>query len=95
MRYIIITYIMWNIITFIIMGIDKHKAQKNKWRISESTLLITAFLMGGIGSFTGSQFFRHKTQKTKFRVLLPLAILFNLFFIYIIINKSVLNFILN
>lgn len=72
-----ITYIIWNIITFTLMGIDKRRAQQDKWRISEATLLVTAFAMGGAGSLAGSQFFHHKTRKWKFKILLPMAICCN------------------
>lgn len=68
----------WNVITFIMMGIDKYKSMNGKWRISEQALLTSAFAMGGLGSFIGSIAFRHKTRKWKFRILLPVALLFNL-----------------
>lgn len=88
MKYAIALYVIWNIITFSIMGIDKYKAKNNKWRISENTLLITAIFMGGIGSLTGSRVFRHKTQKTKFKILLPFSVLLNLSVIVYIYYKS-------
>lgn len=74
----------WNGITFLLMAIDKYKAVKGKWRISESALLTAAFAMGGIGSFFGSICFRHKTRKWKFRILLPVALLFNLSVIFLV-----------
>ena len=84
-KYFIIMYTIWNFITFVLMGIDKYKAEHHKWRISEATLILVAFLMGGVGSYLGSQFFRHKTQKTKFKILLPLSILCNCIVIYFIV----------
>lgn len=69
---------VWNVAVFFVYGIDKWKASRNKWRISEKTLLLSAFLFGGIGAFFGMKIFRHKTKHTKFKVLLPLAILFNI-----------------
>ena len=63
---------------FFLYGIDKWKASRNKWRISEKTLVLSAFLFGGIGAFFGMKLFRHKTKRTKFKVLLPVAILFNI-----------------
>ena len=70
------------------MGLDKYKSVKRYYRIKEGTLIGLAFFMGGFGSLIGSIFFKHKTKKLKFRVLLPLAIVFNiaillLFLIYI------------
>ncbi|MCL2421071.1 MAG: DUF1294 domain-containing protein [Defluviitaleaceae bacterium] len=79
--YIIIAiglWALWNIITFAMYGIDKRKAKKNKWRISEATLIACAFLMGGVGALLGMNVFRHKTQHLKFKLLVPLAVLVNI-----------------
>lgn len=62
-----------NLIGFIQMGIDKHRAVSKKWRIPERILIGTALLGGGIGSFLGMHVFRHKTKHPKFFILLPLA----------------------
>ena len=75
--YIAIAAVVWNIVTFSIYGIDKNKAPKNKWRIKESTLIICAFLIGGIGALLGMCVFRHKTNHLKFALLVPLAVLMN------------------
>jgi uncharacterized membrane protein YsdA (DUF1294 family) len=76
--------VAWNIVTFILMAIDKYKAVHGKWRISEAALLTAAFAMGGFGSLLGSLFFHHKTRKWKFRILLPVALLFNISLIFLI-----------
>ena len=39
-----------NAVTFIVYSIDKYKAKKAKWRISEATLLLLAVLGGSIGA---------------------------------------------
>ena len=75
---ILIIYIIWNVVTFAQMGLDKLFAVKDKWRIRERTLLICAFLMGGVGSIIGSVVFHHKTKKAKFVIGLPLALIFNI-----------------
>lgn len=64
-----------NITAFILYGRDKKKAERHEWRTRESTLLLSAFLGGGIGSLLGMQVFHHKTKKWKFRILVPLAVL--------------------
>ena len=71
-------FVLWNVITFAMYGIDKIKAKKNKWRISEATLLAAAFLMGGVGACLGMTFLRHKTKHLKFKLLVPLAIILNI-----------------
>jgi uncharacterized membrane protein YsdA (DUF1294 family) len=75
---------IWNVVTFILMAIDKYKAVRGKWRISESALLTAAFAMGGFGSLLGSLVFHHKTRKWKFRILLPVALLFNISLLFLI-----------
>jgi uncharacterized membrane protein YsdA (DUF1294 family) len=55
------------------MGVDKQRARKNGWRISERTLLLLALIGGGIGSFLGMRYFHHKTKHTRFVILLPLT----------------------
>ena len=74
--------IIWNVIVFLTYGIDKLKAIKNGWRISEKALLMMAFFMGGVGAYLGMQTFRHKTKKLKFNILVPLAVIFNIAIIY-------------
>lgn len=77
---------VWNLITFGMMGIDKYKAEHGKWRVSKKALLLSAFLMGAVGSLAGSRIFHHKTKKLKFRICLPLALAVNavaaVFFLY-------------
>lgn len=38
-RILLIYFVLINIATFIVRGIDKWKARKQKWRIKEKTLL--------------------------------------------------------
>lgn len=84
MNVLIYILIIWNVITFLLMAVDKYKAIHGKWRVSEQALLTAAFAMGGTGSFFGSVIFRHKTRKWKFRILLPVAFLFNLSVIFFV-----------
>ena len=74
---LVLAILIWNIIVFIMMGADKRKAEKGKWRISEKTLLLAAFMLGAPGAIIGSRLFHHKTLKTKFKIGLPIALIFN------------------
>ncbi len=80
----IIILTTWNITTFLMMGIDKYKAAKGMWRIREKTLLISAFLFGGIGILCGMYVFRHKTKHWSFKILVPAAVVINLILCYFI-----------
>ncbi len=57
----------------LIYGIDKLRAKMRASRISEMSLLVCAFLLGGVGAMFGMILFNHKTSKTKFRILVPLS----------------------
>ena len=70
MIYIIL---FWNFLTFVLFGIDKRRAKKGLWRISEKTLLTAVLLLGGIGGFIGMYKFHHKTKHTMFTVLVPIS----------------------
>ena len=54
--------IIMNIVGFFFMGIDKWRAKKHAWRISEATLLLVAVLGGAAGSLLGMHLFHHKTR---------------------------------
>lgn len=78
--------LLWNVIAFAMMGVDKGRAKRGEWRIRERTLLSTAFLLGGPGILTGMLVFRHKTKHWSFRVLVPAGILFDFLEILWIFN---------
>ncbi len=63
--------IIINVVTFFIYGIDKKKARKSKWRISENTLLLLAVIGGSVGAWLGMNVWRHKTKHNKFRYGVP------------------------
>ena len=64
-----------NVITFLIYGIDKWKAKKQKWRISESTLLILAVIGGSVGAWIGMKTWHHKSLHKKFKYGIPLILI--------------------
>ena len=64
-----------NITSFLLYGIDKYKAKKSKWRISEATLLLMAVIGGSIGAWAGMRLWHHKTMHKKFKYGIPLIII--------------------
>ncbi len=82
MKLLLLTILTWNVITFIMMGIDKLRAKKDLYRISEKTLIISSFVMGAVGVVLGMIVFHHKTRKLKFKVLIPISIICNAAIIY-------------
>ena len=67
----------WNLLTFLIMGLDKRLAVGGKRRISESTLLLLAILFGAVGVLAAMPVFHHKTKKPLFLIMVPVALLLN------------------
>ena len=64
-----------NVVTFFVYGIDKWKAKRSKWRISEATLLGMAVIGGSIGAWMGMKIWHHKTLHKKFRYGIPLILI--------------------
>jgi len=60
-----------SVIGFIMMGLDKRRAESRKGRISENQLLITGLLGGSAGIAFGMLIFKHKTSKKKFYIGIP------------------------
>ena len=92
MPILLIFYALMSIFTFILFGIDKRKAQKNRFRIPEKTLIGFSLLGGGLGGWLGMRLFHHKTKHTSFRILVPLgAILWTLiviaYYLWPVIDK--------
>ena len=67
-----------NVVTFITYGIDKYKAKKGKWRISEVALILMAVFGGSIGAWLGMKAFHHKTMHKKFYIGVPTIIILQL-----------------
>jgi uncharacterized membrane protein YsdA (DUF1294 family) len=80
--WIVIIFLIWNVIVFFLYGTDKLKAKLGAWRISEKTLLLCAFLLGGVGAWAGMETFRHKTLHLSFRILVPIAAFWSLGALY-------------
>ena len=60
-----------NLLAFSLYGIDKRKAKKNAWRISEKMLFLVPLLGGSIGAWAGMRVFHHKTKHWYFRFGIP------------------------
>ena len=52
---------------FLLMGIDKRRARRDRWRIPEKTLFLPVVLFGGLGGVLGMRVFHHKTKHWYFK----------------------------
>lgn len=72
MEILFVAYlIIVNIIGFSMMGIDKRRAVRGAWRISEASLFMSALMGGSLGCTVGMKVFHHKTRHPKFKYGLP------------------------
>jgi len=84
-EYMIYYLILINLIGLLVMKVDKQRAKKHQYRISEKTLWIIAIIGGAIGTTMGMKIFRHKTKHFNFKVGFPiLAIIEIVLFVYFI-----------
>ncbi len=81
-KVIFIYYLVVNIVAFALMGIDKRKAIKDKWRIKEHTLFLTAAIGGFVGYYIGMHTFHHKTKKMAFHICFYVSLVVHCVFLY-------------
>ena len=67
-----------NLWAFILMGVDKARARKGKFRIPEKRLFLAAALGGAPGAILGMRIFHHKTLHRSFTLGMPALLLLNL-----------------
>ena len=75
---LVIIFGILSVMTFFMYGIDKFKAQRGKWRISEKALLVSSFIGGAVGGFLAMQLFRHKTKHWYFNVVNILGLMWQI-----------------
>lgn len=74
MNYLVCYLLTVNVLGLLFMLTDKHRAKKNRWRIPESRLMLTALLGGSAGVLAGMYLFHHKTLHLKFSIGVPVIL---------------------
>ena len=87
-QLILIYLIAINVVTFFLYGMDKWKAKRSKWRISEATLLGLAVIGGSIGAWLGMKVWHHKTMHKKFKYGLPLIVIVQIAIVFLTSCRS-------
>lgn len=87
--FLVIYFVIINIVGFAIMGIDKRKAIKRTFRIPEATLFIVALIGGSIGSILGMQVFRHKTRHWYFVFGMPAILIIQIALIVLLLTGPI------
>ncbi len=78
--------VLINIFTFILFGIDKWNAVKRRPRIRNFTLFLFSALGGSVGGLLGMFIFRHKTTKLYYLFGIPLILILQFIFLYIMMS---------
>lgn len=87
MTFIAIYLAVINVIGYAVMGIDKQRAIRGAWRISEASLFLTALLGGALGCTIGMQRFRHKTKHWYFKYGMPAIFLVQAALLSFLVNR--------
>lgn len=72
---IVMWFLLANVMTLMIYGMDKMAARKAWRRVPESTLLVFGVIGGWLGAIVGQQLFRHKTQKQPFKTYFIVSVI--------------------
>ncbi len=87
LKILFIWLVAINLISFAAFGIDKRKAVKGRFRISELTLFVLSLAGGSLGGLAAMYTFRHKTKKLYFNFGIPLILVLQLAVICFIFKK--------
>lgn len=90
MNVALIYWTIINLLGFSIMGIDKKKAIRGAYRISEKSLFLTSLFGGSIGTWAGMYVFRHKTKHWYFVVGMPLIFFLQMGMLVMLYVKGIL-----
>lgn len=71
MNVLALYLLVLNILTFVLMGIDKKAAIVGAERISEFAFFVMGVIGGGLGICFGMGTFGHKTKKPLFNRIIP------------------------
>ena len=74
-RFLILWLAVWSLVLFFVMGVDKRRAARGRWRVPEKRLFLLALLGGACGGWLAMRVFRHKTRHWYFAVVFPVLAL--------------------
>jgi uncharacterized membrane protein YsdA (DUF1294 family) len=69
MKWVLAGYVVMSALAFILYWIDKQRAVRGAWRVSEATLHAIELLGGWPGAWIAQRVFRHKWRKTRYLVV--------------------------
>ena len=78
-------------LTFLVYTIDKQRAKRDGWRVSEKRLLLLSFFGGAAGGYFAMHMVRHKTRQWYFHFVNLLGLAWQLTLLaYLLVNRNIL-----
>lgn len=74
---IFLWYVTASLATVLAYGVDKSAAERNRWRVKESTLHMLALVGGWPGALIAQRMFRHKSRKPSFQAGFTITVIVN------------------
>lgn len=65
-------YFALNLITFLLIGYDKHQEHYGQWRFPSWLVMVLTILFGGFGALCGMILFNHLGKDKTLRILIPM-----------------------
>lgn len=81
-------YLVASMFCYVVYALDKSKAKKGTWRISESTLHLVSALGGWPGAVVAQQVLRHKSKKQSFRIKFWLTVCLNIIALHTVLDAG-------
>ncbi|WP_226664592.1 DUF1294 domain-containing protein [Microbulbifer aggregans] len=75
---ILLTYVVFSLLTYLLYYLDKSAARQGRWRTKESSLHLLALAGGWPGALVAQKTLRHKSRKQPFRFIFWLTVLANI-----------------
>lgn len=77
--------VFMNILSFVLMGLDKRRAVRHRWRIPERLLFLVAIFGGSLGALLGMWIFWHKIRNKVFVIGLPVILILHLVLLFAVV----------
>lgn len=81
---IVTLFILINLLSFIVIGMDKKKSREHDLRIPEVYFFVWAAFFGSLGVLAGMFFFHHKTRKLSFTFGITMLLIQQLLLVWIL-----------
>ena len=76
-----------SVVTFFTYAVDKEKAKRGTWRVSEKALLSLSFFGGALGGYLAMHIVRHKTKKWYFHFVHIVGLIWQIVLLAYLLTK--------